>query len=253
MSVRTEMAALIGVLAIFASHDSWAQSNDVYNFYFQKGPAPNQVIQGGGGQQAGTPGQAPQTIPSVLQPPAATETAATSTAKAVAPVEKDPHAYNNWGILLGVTRVNDDVGTGLAYNFGVQYNFIRYLGLRLQGHFFANDTATYNQVLGNPDDNANKWGGQAALVFTPIHVELLGHQFLSVSALGGIMTMRQLGGVTSDDGMGNQTFDVRRISRGFWGVGAQFQLNENVGIEGSIAMIDGGKVGQATADLVLSF
>jgi hypothetical protein len=30
-------------------------------------------------------------------------------------------------------------------------------------------------------------------------------------------------------------------------------LNENIGVEGSIAMTDGGKVSQATADLVFNF
>jgi hypothetical protein len=194
MRYGKDLIAMVGLLAVCATQDLWAQSNDVYNFYFQKGSAPNSVTQGGAGQQAATPLQPPQTIPSQLptEPPAHVDNVVVAKTTPPPEPEKPVHDYKRFDLLLGVTRVNDDLGTGAAYTFGGQYNFSRYLGVRAQGQLLAVESANYHFPIVNRDDGSNKWGGQAAFVFTPLHMELLGHQLLKVSALGGIMSVRHL-------------------------------------------------------------
>ena len=53
--------------------------------------------------------------------------------------------------------------------------------------------------------------------------------------------------------MSQSDLRFERAGRGFWGAAAQFSLNENVAVEGTVALLDGGKLGQASAGLVFSF
>lgn len=257
MNVRLELMALVGLLAVMGPCTE-AQSNDVYNFYFQKGSAPQQVIQGGGGQMAGQPQGAPLPAPTPQAPPAPLEPAAQPApnsvyAKAADP-EKKVHDYKPFDIYLGMTRWLDEVGAGNAYTVGAQVNFNRYLGVRGQGEFLETSSATYpgSQPF-DMQDGSLKSGGQAAVVFTPLHLELLGHQMLKVSALGGFTTTRVFGDPVFNYSTGQTNYDVKRAVRPFWGAEAQFALNENVSLAGGFSMLDGGKVAKATADVVFSF
>ena len=250
-----------GFLIFVAAPKALAQGNDVYNFYFQKGSAPQTVNQGGGGQAVTAPPVVPlapapaPVAPSqvVTEPTAPLATAVVATAK---PEPQPARDYNRFELFLGPTRISDEVGTGTAYTVGAQVNFNRYVGMRLQGHRLATETAEYTvgtgygnfAVLKDRDSSSNLYGGQAALVFTPIHLDLLGHKLVRVSGLAGLMSQRRwnFNGFSAED-------SVRTEVRPFLGVSAGVALNDNVGVEASVAMLDGGKVGQATGSLVFSF
>jgi hypothetical protein len=244
--------ALLGLIAIIGPY-SEAQNNDVYNFYFQKGPAPQQVIQSGGGQAAAQPPAAPQPIPTQVQPAVDPPASNVVMAKTQPEPEKPLHDFKRIDLMFGGSRLSDELGTGLAYTFGAQYNFLRYLGVRAQGEFLDTSTAKYNVRPVDENDGSTKYGGQAALVFTPLHLELLGHQMLKVSALAGVTSRRFCDDPNLDPDHYTSCSSVKRGLRPFYGASASFALNENVAIEGNLAMMDGGRIGKASANLVVSF
>src|SRR5262249_6054972 len=151
----------------------------------QKGGAPQTVIQGGGGQTAApAPAAAPSPAAEVQPPapPAAAPVPVVATTQSGAPAapERD---YKRGELSLGATRIADEVGTGKAYTVGGQFNFNRYLGTRLIGYRLATESAAYNEGAGpflDQNKAPNLLGGQASLVFTPIHIDLVGHKLLRV-------------------------------------------------------------------------
>ncbi len=226
---------------------TWAfgqSNNDVYNFYFQKGPAPQTVIQGGGGQKAEPAKQ--DSLPTEVEVPETASPPPQTTKTAIVPEQtKHDRGEHNYEIYLGITRLSDAIGTGDAYTLGFQYNFNRYIGARLDTRVLAVDTATYRKEILNPDDSQNRWGGSASLVFTPLRLELLGHQLLRVSATAGVLSERKIKKQTDNE--------VSVQGRGFVGGIVGMDINENVALEGSVALLDGGQVGQAIGSLVFSF
>jgi hypothetical protein len=243
----------LSILILFVSSfaEAFAQSypqnypqntgNDVYNFYFQKGEAPQNVYQGGGGQDSSGL-IAPASAPSVPAPPATAPSTEQSqqVVEAAPPPKRD---YNFYEIHLGPTRISDSVGQGTAYTLGGQLNFNRYLGTRLQGQYLASESADYSRPVKRTNQASNRWGGLAALVFTPLRMDLVGHSLIRISALSGVRSERRF--KTADQ--------IQTRVEPFVGASVGVSLNENVGIEGSVAMVDGGKIGQATGSLVFSF
>lgn len=231
-----------------------AQS-DVYNFYFQKGGAPQTVIQGAGGQ--GVVGAPVQQSPVVIPPvPEVQPTSVMTTAPVAAPaatvetkVEQTSDSalldQKTWEIHLGPTRFEDSVGSATAFTLGLQHNFNRYMAARLQGQLLAVESADYNRPMNQRDQGPNKWGGLASFVFTPLHMDLMGHKLIRVGGLVGLRSERAWSNDYSDS--------VKTTIQPFAGASVGVNLNENVGIEGSVAMVNGGKIGQATASLVFVF
>lgn len=244
------IAITLTVLAVVAERAAAQQSgNDVYNFYFQKGGAPQSVVQGGGGQAATTPPSPvpPPPVPEPVVPPVQSSVIAKEEVKAVETPKRD---YNNFELHLGPTRVRDEVGDATAYTVGAQANFNRYLGMRLQGHYLAVESADYTRPIADRDQASNRYGGMAALVFTPLRMDLVGHKLVRISGLAGVRSDRQF---RNEISVPMEEQKVKTHLQGFVGASVGVSLNENVGIEGSVAMVDGGKIGQATGSVVFSF
>lgn len=233
--------AMVFFILMLARENAGAQNNDVYNFYFQKGSAPQSVIQGGSGQAASQPLNAPTPLAPVAPPPSPEAMVATS-APAPEAVKKD---YNHFELHLGPTRIKDEVGSATAYTVGTQLNFNRYLGARFQGHYLAVESADYERPINDRDQASNRWGGLVAVVFTPLRMDLVGHKLIRIGAMAGARSERRF-----DEGSSG---DVNTKVQAFVGASVGVNLNENVGIEGSVAMVDGGEIGQATGSLVFSF
>lgn len=221
-----------------------SSGNDVYNFYFQKGAAPQSVVQGGGGQTATAP--PPTVVPAVEAPVTSTLIAKEEPKK----VEMPKRDYHGFELHLGPTRVRDEVGDATAYTVGAQTNFNRYLGMRLQGHYLAVESADYQRPIADRDQASNRYGGQAAFVFTPLRMDLVGHKLIRVAGLVGVRSDRRF---RSEVSAPLEDQKVKTHLQGFVGASVGVSLNENVGIEGSVAMVDGGKIGQATGSIVFSF
>jgi hypothetical protein len=277
-------------------------SEDVYNFYFQKGSAPNTVIQGGSGQTAKnsetpaavapetpasqpateSPTVAPSSTPSapqnseekiqpiVARPPnsslqvrdttePASSLIASSNSNQSLSTEMRTHApvavrdpeFKSIYLLGGLAQVNDEAGTGLAYTLGAQYNFNRYVGVRLQGQMLAPEDANYKRVLNDKEDQENIWGGQVLVAITPLRIQLLGHRFIDLSANAGIMTSRHL--ITETNQAGYENNSVKLATHGFVGASALVAVNENFALEAYAAVQRGGNFSHLGANLVVQF
>jgi hypothetical protein len=231
---------------------NWAMGDDdVYNFYFQKGGAPQSVIQGGRGQGVNSD-EASKASPALLPKSEETKTPVTVASAPTLAADLKKQDYKSFNVLLGYGQISDEVGTSGAYSLGAQYNFNKFLGVRLQGHLTASETEKPTVKLADSNQSSNRYGGYGAVVFTPLHIELLGHQLIEVSALAGGMSYREHGEPVFDL-QGSQNYNVRTSLRGFLGAAATFTLNENVGLELFASMVDGGKLGRVTGSLAFRF
>lgn len=233
---------------VFAPQTACAE--DVYNFYFQKGPGPQTVIQGGGGQTASAEAAS---VPPIRRGPQPLEEesvapALKSQTTVLAPPPTTETKYRPFEILAGLSQISDDLGSSRAYSLAAQYNFNRFIGLRAQGHFLAPEDDEKAKAQIHPDEPTNRWGGLASFVFTPIQVELIGHRFIDISAHAGVLSQRILGPKGTD---GLNAVEV--AGRGFVGAGVTLALNENLGVEGFASLMQGGQLGQVGGSLVFQF
>lgn len=187
-------------------------ADDVYNFYFQKGGAPNTVVQGGAGQATSSatpvprPAQSPEETPSSpVSNDSAEVKGSTSAAAALAQQDEARRTRKPFAITLGYAGIADKLGSERAYTLGTQYNFNAFLGARLQGRLLE------HEPLGG--EFKDRLGGMLALVLTPLRLDLFGHRLLEVSVSAGAEVARQ------------------RSLDPLAGVSALLSLNENFGVE----------------------
>lgn len=249
-----ELIRIVGLMAIllFAAAKASAQSNDVYNFYFQKGQAPGSVVQGGQQQSSPQPAAAPpQPAPLPAQPENGDQVI-NNVVVAPKPETSPVLQYNHHEFTLGIATLNDPVsdrsGEHTPWAIGYQYNFNRYVSMFGQGTFIVKDENGAQNGI-DRDDPDYLYGGMLGVAITPIHLDLFGHKFLRVSALFGGRTERVY---TWDP---NDT--VRSKIRPLVGASAEVFLNQNVGLRGSVAMgtedQNRNEIAQATGSLVMSF
>lgn len=227
-------------------------ADDSYNFYFQKGNAPQSVIQGGGGQR--TSGASTET--GKAQP---NDETPTSVVANVAPAQQttvasqipyEVHAREQrFSILTGLYRISDEVGSQAAYSLGGQYQFNRFLGFRLQGHFMVPENDDPRIVRRN--QAAHRWGGMGSIVFTPLRLSVLDHRFLDISGHVGVMSTRKVvGGAIPAD---TSIEDIKTAARGFVGVSAMLAVNNNLSVDGFASLLEGGRLGRLGASLAFHF
>lgn len=236
------MMILIGGLLGFVMI-TIARADDVYNFYFQKGSGPQTVVQGGSGQSSAAkaaatlPTTSNEPAPATPQPisaPAANPSPAvnsnSSLSTAQAPFPQEESGNRPFTILLGYGKVADSLGSNMSYSVGLQYNFNRFLGARLQGRFRDTQSGNSNYELTNGNQSANKVGGMLAMMFTPLRLDLLGHRFMEFSAFAGAETYRRISDF-SQDSSGSTEATVATGFAPLVGATALLGLNDNVGIE----------------------
>lgn len=227
---------IVGISTGLLTGFTWTETlhaEDVYNFYFQKGEGPHTVIQGGNASTP-LPARTPEQAASVTSPVASTT--------AVAPPQQPESkpTINHSTVLLGYSRVADNVSAGAAFTLGYQYNFNRYVGAR--GSLSLRNGHLDDEFLweANKNNLAHKLGGSLAFVFTPIRVELVGHRLLEASALVGASTHRNF----VDDYSAQTKIGVSP----FAGASALLAINDNVGIEVNASKsLVGSQIGAALA------
>jgi hypothetical protein len=117
----------------------------------------------------------------------------------------------------------------MSYSLGLQYSFNRFLGVRTQARLRNLQADSPDYRLANSNQSANQWGGMAAVAFTPLRLDLVGHRLIEISALVGVDTHRKLAGSTGKKGQ--EQYSLATGYGPFIGATALFALNENVGIE----------------------
>jgi hypothetical protein len=204
-SLWFNVTIIVGAVAFMAIR---LKADDVYNFYFQKAPGPQTVIQGGGQPSApnATSGGVPSTAPaSALAPqsPGNTTAATTSSAPATtdtnqnttkvaapAPTEEE-RKWSRWEISLTKASFNSSpaelsVGTDGSYaqpysggewDLGVQLNIWSALGIE----------GRVSQAAGMAisPSGLNTVGYTGGIVVTPFRLNAFNFHFLDIAFLAG--------------------------------------------------------------------
>lgn len=220
---------------------SLVRADDVYNFYFQKGAAPQNVIQGGSGQAASktsargdvTEEALPNSVvPSTSSPvPAAGVSAATEAAMTSVHGEKE----NPFTLSLGYGRVSEKGFAETTYVLGLKYAFTRSVGVRTQ-FMFRNDSDHDLSM-------SHRFDGLVALDLTPLRLKLFDHRFFDLSVFGGARSYQ-------DHNMHSGRNSTKLVP--IIGASALLSLNSNFGLELSAHQCLGGSMGAAKKGDMLS-
>lgn len=222
--------------------------DDVYNFYFQKGAAPQSVVQGGAGQSGKS--QNPESLSTNAEMAKTAEQTPANPVNAFITSEQkndaeDSRAYKRFTAALGYGKSFDDIGSGMNYALGLQYSFNRYWSARIQGRWRDLQSQRSDYLLSDAKGNANRIGGSLSAAFTPLHLELLGHRFLDFAVFAGADTYRKISG---------DAITPTSLSTGFapmLGLSALLSFNENAGVELTASRSD--KSAYIGANLAFSF
>ncbi len=174
------VGALVCFLSFMTGLVLWislVHADDVYNFYFQKGSAPQSVIQGGGKGNGPSGDEPTKVTPAASSVPEETPSSApTPTLRPIEGAEKSRET--RFTLSLGYGRASASAVKDMNYTLGLKYAFNRYLGLAAQGR--VQDGSAGVARL------SDRLGGMFALTFMPLHLDLMGQRFMEFSTYGGI-------------------------------------------------------------------
>lgn len=199
------MAAVFSYTVLVFAQQAQSSGNDVYNFYFQKAPGPQTVIQGGAPPAQTSPAAQPhvsaegdavaqqQTSPasSNAAPSPATSSAGSDLKKWEISVGLANQAYFESRIHQETKHFGDKNGIGL----GARYHFSRYFAAEVGVAYTPKIASSYNEE--SPSQNIYKnfelekmpqFNGHAGIKLTPIHVDLFGHDLIEMGASFGATT-----------------------------------------------------------------
>lgn len=184
---------VVGGFVFACSGSAWA--DDVYNFYFQKWPAPTAPIDASK-TLVPTPTKVDDVKKDDVKTPEQSKPGdgalnSTTTSLATAASPPAPEEFRRWSIGLGLSRVEDQSTFNgnletQGYAFDLEYDFSRYFGLNGE-LYVSNDTV--NALWGGPAQISplHQFDGSLGMVVTPFHIQLFGSNFLSLGfQLGGI-------------------------------------------------------------------
>jgi hypothetical protein len=231
-------------------------AQETYNFYFQKAPGPNTVIQGSSGQpgngfQIGADGKVVQppgptaSSTSPVEQPAAIAAPVASPVTAV--VEKKTEAEiqdKRFRVALGYSKFEFfNVGSyyqtkvayeGAALNLGYRWN--PYFGVDFGGAA-GRVNNKQEEYTGPYDVSARTTVNQvyAGIVVTPLHLNLFGWNLLEISLLGGAINL-------SGEGFKART-------AGYYGAAFDFIVNPNfsIGLQSKLYDLHNTKYNAVTA------
>jgi hypothetical protein len=210
------------VLAVsFIAVAAFAQGNDVYNFYFQKAPGPQTVIQGGGQAQQPSSvvvkdGEVVQNTSSQSQVPAVPPATSSQNVTSVPTAEELANAKKTWEVFGGVGLVGEGFDQHRGYSLGANYNFSKYFGVGVAATY-----APETLVLGSGYSSYTRervgspWDGAIEAIVMPLHIQLFGYDFLELGVVGGAMTVQS-----------------NKQLHGFWGPRIGININPNFGLIG---------------------
>lgn len=189
------------------AHASTA-GNDVYNFYFQKAPGPVTVVQGGGNtppvdsqpEQKGSPNNGPQ----------ANSNEAQSATKNTPAIElKD---LKRWEFTVGQGQAGylyedgigrHSMGTNAGLGLQARYNANRYFSFDAlalvtgaKGYVAEENNSARQAYFDEKKSDANIFNISAGAAFTPIRLNILGHDLFELGIVGGLTTVQYYFGDT---------------------------------------------------------
>lgn len=194
------MKKIIFVLVAILFSD-FVEAEDVYNFYFQKTPGTNEVIQNGSGQ--------------TVNPPATTVPVA-----AVTPPSSGRKSH--WKFTVGYGHDSDSFAdvTGAMINVG--YNFNKYFGLNTS---YLKKNAVVNSywiAAGQPSLDKFDIGFHV----TPLTLNAFGVDLFEISFLGGMASVHHI-----EQPVGNGGGVVARDYKPYLGLGFNINFTKNFGLE----------------------
>lgn len=180
------LAITFTAIAVFAQQ--YSSGNDTYNFYFQKAPGPATVIQGSGAQQPPPTnvikeGEVVQTAPTAVSNPVAQSLTPAPTATEQANAAKKWSIYGGYGSIVSNPSSHQYINAR-GYSFGLTYNVSKYFGAGVSATYAGN--VEFTNALSKK--RTSPWDTSAQIVVTPIHMQLFGYDFISIGAVGGVMT-----------------------------------------------------------------
>lgn len=205
------LAALaISFAAVAAFAQQYNAGNDTYNFYFQKAPGPQTVVQGGQAQQPQPTtvikdGEVVQSAPSPVAQPQPIQQAAAQNAAPVQTVAEQANANRTWNLYGGIGSVYHETGSAgggysaKGYSIGLGYNVSKYFGLDATAIWA--DKASHTQATNSSFQRNNAWDGSLGVVVTPVHIQLFGYDFIQLSALGGLKSFTKSVGSSGGDSL----------------------------------------------------
>jgi hypothetical protein len=160
-------------------------ADDVYNFYFQKAPGPQTVIQGGAPAKTTSveEGKA-QTAPLVVSEVPKTNENASVAQQPTVPALEAASDFKKWEVSVGYAMVADAVDQFKGGGVSVGYNFSRYFGTEA-GAVYAKDAVHkyYEDNLGRSSLDYS-----AGLTVTPLHIHVFGADVFELGAIAGGMS-----------------------------------------------------------------
>jgi hypothetical protein len=204
------LAAVFSYTIIVFAQQTQNSGNDVYNFYFQKAPGPQTVIQGGAQPaQVPTPVPPPQPTPPTLSDTFVQQQAVPTNSNAAStnPTASEVSDFKRWEVTFGwadqmyYKTIQSDgtkmksLGARTGVGVGIRRNINRYFAVEGGLSYTPNDSEeliVHSREL--KDDNLGaipNLSGFAGAVVTPLKLNLFGHEFIELSAIGGAMTYNE--------------------------------------------------------------
>jgi hypothetical protein len=219
------MKKLIFILILVSAT---ASADDVYNFYFQKSPGSQTVIQGGNPSETRPPGES-------------IETSHASSTASERPVESE--SRKKWSLGFGPAMVADAQAVWDGFGLSVGYDVSRLFGFDI-GVIRAEYSRRPDVIISeNGYSDFNAFDVSAGASFTPIR---MGSRFdiITASLLSGILSVRQ-------EGWGSGAGPQGRWGKFYVGAGASLNFTQSIGIQGQFKVVsDDTSQGHATLGIL---
>lgn len=189
-------------------------AEDVYNFYFQKSPGSNTVIQSSLGQTVNP-------ASTQVQGPAPTTTAPVAV---VGPTASETKSH--WKFSVGHGHSIDSFVDVTGALVGIGYNFNKYFGLNASYLMKNNAMGIQWPTFGEPSLDTADIG----LHVTPISLNAFDFDLFEISILGGLASIRQIEKQWDKDGYG-YTGVASLHYKPYFGVGVEINFTKNFGLE----------------------
>lgn len=206
-----------------------ADSNDTYNFYFQKAPGPVTVNQGVAAKPAPAGAPSPAEVETV-------RTAAASVAVENEPSASDRHDLEiRLGYFDAVSEEDRADVFASQYNLGVQVNLSRVFGVGVDGFYLRKPKVTLPFA---PGPSNSYYSGQGSYldyavsgVLTPFHFSLNAKVALAVSLLGGYGSSPTVSDEWISDSSGSTFVKIDHHGSAFAGARLGFDLSSRLRLE----------------------
>lgn len=200
----------LGILALlFVSVTATSEAQgDVYNFYFQKAPGPQTVIQGGG--------SASGSAQPLSQDSAAASTHAVEVREAITSLPEVN--FKKWDLMAGTALAKGSAGEYRGFGIVGTYNFNKYVGLSV-GVIHAREPNLETSVVTQRRSDFDFSGG---VTLSPVHIEIFGAHALELGVVSGFMTTSEY---EYGRAYGDGSYDIKETRRVVTYIGPKMALN----------------------------